>query len=47
MFFLSLRIVEDTDLNINSQSPYTPLIIDYQWAFSAKDVLHEESAERI
>lgn len=27
---VSLRIAEDTDLNINSQSPYRALIIDYQ-----------------
>lgn len=34
--FVSLKIAEDTDLNINSQRPYRALIIDYHWAFSAK-----------
>lgn len=27
---VSLRIAEDSDLNINSQRPYRALIIDYQ-----------------
>lgn len=28
--FVSQRLSQDTDLNINSQRPYTALIIDYQ-----------------
>lgn len=38
-FFVSLCITEDSDLNINSQRPYRVLIIDYRWAFSARDII--------